>query len=287
MSIVRAIVGLELVANQAPRQPITKGEGHVADHEPSQNLRSLDLSGLRWVLPGTCTTVGLWLARHWHDSGAAGSWVDASLMVGLAAGSGIAGAFLADGTGDSATAGAAFAVAGACVEIAVSAFTNNTDLSLIMWFIATVVGYAAMARTNRNTREAREGRAAAVTQTEMTTSTQRYVADSQERTAKHVVDRQSETIKYVADSRERTARYVADSQERSIKYATDHGAGRAAASLAEAQWMRNRGLDEFAEPSVYSVAAASEDAPQVTVPDFIPESFDAHPRTSETGQSAA
>lgn len=258
----------------------------MSDHEPSPGIKSLDLSGLRWVLPGACTTVGLWLARHWHDSGAAGSLGDTGLMVGLAAGAGIAGAFLADGTGDSAMAGTAFAVAGACAEIAVCGYTNSTDLTWIMWLIATVVGYAAMARTTRNTREGRETRAVAITQAEMTTGTQRYVADSQERTAKYVVDRQSETTRYVADSRERTARHVADSQERTIKYVADrHPAG--AANLAEAKWMRERGLDDYAEPSISSLAVAGEGTPGSVVPDYIPEDFDAHPGASKADQGHA
>lgn len=249
-------------------------------------IKSLQLSDLRWALTPISTTTALRLARHWHDTGAAGSWGDAALMIAISAGAGVAGASLSSGTGDSGAAVPAFMIAGAVGSMEVCAYTNNTTLPWIMWLIANVLGLYATSRTSRRTREGREVRATALQQTEMITSTQRYTVDRQSETARYVVDRQSETARYVADSRERTARHVVDSQERTIKYVADkHPA--AAASLAEAQWLRARGLDQHAEPSVYSVAAAAEESPRVVVPDFVPEDFDARPETSKTDQGRA
>jgi hypothetical protein len=260
----------------------------VSDLESqSPEIRSLDLRDLRWALPCITTSTALWLARRWHANGAAGSWADASLMVGLGIAAGVAGGVAAhrSTSDDSTLAATCFGVAGACASIAVSAFTNSLDLSWIMWLISTGVGYVSVARTGRRVREGRETRTTAVDRTRLKTDATRYVADVQADATRYVADVQGRAAMYVADARASATRYVADSQERTIRYAVDHGAGVPAASLAEAQWMRARDLDQYAEPSVYSVAV-TDSAPS-RVPDYIPEHFDARPRTSKTDQSAA
>jgi hypothetical protein len=108
------------------------------------------------IAPGVSTTVVLWLARQWHDQGAAHSAGDVALMIVLAtaaAGFGIVNATGRHGGEDMLTT-SAFAAAGAFAVTAVAAYANGWALPLIMWALSTLTVYAISAHFWRQDRRA-------------------------------------------------------------------------------------------------------------------------------------
>ncbi|WP_335981342.1 hypothetical protein [Streptomyces sp. CA2R106] len=97
--------------------------------------------------PALATTTVLALARIWNANGAEHSIGDASVMGALAIGAAFAGNALARGqSGEPAAAAMGFTAAGTFALAGVAAYTDGLPLPLLLWGIATVLGYVVAAR---------------------------------------------------------------------------------------------------------------------------------------------
>jgi hypothetical protein len=97
--------------------------------------------------PALATTTVLALARIWNANGAQHSVGDASVMGALAIGAAFAGNALAHGqSGEPAAAAIGFTAAGTFALAGVAAYTDGLPLPLLLWGIATVLGYVVAAR---------------------------------------------------------------------------------------------------------------------------------------------
>ncbi|WP_329368512.1 hypothetical protein OG896_23925 [Streptomyces sp. NBC_00669] len=97
--------------------------------------------------PALATTTVLALARIWNANGAEHSIGDASVMGALAIGAAFAGNALARGqSGEPTAAAIGFTAAGTFALAGVAAYTDGLPLPLLLWGIATVLGYVAAAR---------------------------------------------------------------------------------------------------------------------------------------------
>jgi hypothetical protein len=100
--------------------------------------------------PALATTTVLALARIWNANGAQHSVGDASVMSVLAVGAAFAGNALARGeSGEPVAAAVGFTAAGTFALAGVAAYTDGMPLPLLLWGIATVLGYVLAARTWR------------------------------------------------------------------------------------------------------------------------------------------
>jgi hypothetical protein len=99
------------------------------------------------VAPLLSTSTVLFLARWWHQQGAAHSVGDAVLMCALAGAAGIAGTVNACGQsgGKESLSTLCFAAAGAFAVTGVAAYSNGLALPLLMWAITTLTTYAISA----------------------------------------------------------------------------------------------------------------------------------------------
>jgi hypothetical protein len=105
------------------------------------------------VAPVLATTTVLALARIWNANGAQHSVGDASVMGVLAIGAAFAGNALARGSsGEPVAAAVGFTAAGTFALAGVAAYTDGLPLPLLLWGIATVLGYVLAARTWRTDR---------------------------------------------------------------------------------------------------------------------------------------
>jgi hypothetical protein len=105
------------------------------------------------VAPVLATSTVLALARIWNANGAQHSIGDASVMGVLAVGAAFAGNALARGeSGEPVAAAVGFTAAGTFALAGVAAYTDGMPLPLLLWGIATVLGYIAAARTWRTDR---------------------------------------------------------------------------------------------------------------------------------------
>lgn len=103
--------------------------------------------------PAIATSTVLILARIWNANGAEHSTGDAWLMGVLAVGTAVAGGLTATGrNGDPTLSGTAFAASGSLVFAGVAAYSDGLSLPLVLWAIATVLGYALAARYWRDDR---------------------------------------------------------------------------------------------------------------------------------------
>ena len=103
--------------------------------------------------PIAATTTVLALARIWNANGAQHSIGDASVMGVLAIGAAFAGNALATGeSGEPVAAAIGFTAAGTLALAGVAAYTDGLPLPLLLWGIATVLGYVAAARHWRTDR---------------------------------------------------------------------------------------------------------------------------------------
>ncbi|MEV0090064.1 hypothetical protein [Streptomyces sp. NPDC050738] len=103
--------------------------------------------------PAIATSTVLILGRIWNANGAEHSTGNAALMVVLAAGSAVAGAFAAGGrSGDSTLAGTAFATSGTLALAGVAGYADGISLPLLLWALATAVAYGLAARYWRTDR---------------------------------------------------------------------------------------------------------------------------------------
>jgi hypothetical protein len=103
--------------------------------------------------PALATSTVLILARIWNATGAEHSTGDAWLMGTLAVGAALAGGMLSTGRhGDGTAAALAFTAAGTIAFGGIAAYTDGLPLPLLLWGIATVLGYVMAARYWRTDR---------------------------------------------------------------------------------------------------------------------------------------
>ncbi|TKA09526.1 hypothetical protein [Actinacidiphila oryziradicis] len=103
--------------------------------------------------PALATSTVLALARIWNAGGAEHSTGDAWLMGTLATGTAVAGGLLSTGQhGDSTAAAIVYAGSGALAFGGIAAYTDGLPLPLLLWAIATVLGYTLAARYWRTDR---------------------------------------------------------------------------------------------------------------------------------------
>ncbi|MCX5310364.1 hypothetical protein [Streptomyces sp. NBC_00154] len=108
------------------------------------------------VAPAVATSTVLILGRIWNANGAEHSVGNAALMVVLAAGAAMAGAFAAAGRGggDGVLAATAFATSGGLALAGVTGYADGLSLPLLLWVLATAVAYGIAARYWRTDRRA-------------------------------------------------------------------------------------------------------------------------------------
>ncbi|MFD7235080.1 hypothetical protein ACFWAT_07195 [Streptomyces syringium] len=103
--------------------------------------------------PAIATSTVLILARIWNAAGAEHSTGNAWLMGTLAAGAAVAGYVSINGHhGDGTLAATAFVLSGALAVTGVAAYADSIAPGLVLWAIATVLGYVLAARHWRHDR---------------------------------------------------------------------------------------------------------------------------------------
>ncbi|MEV4871611.1 hypothetical protein [Streptomyces syringium] len=103
--------------------------------------------------PAVATSTVLILARIWNANGAEHSTGAAALMGTLAAGAAAAGLASINGHhGDGTLAATAFGLSGALAVTGVAAYADSIAPGLVLWAIATVLGYVLAARYRRHDR---------------------------------------------------------------------------------------------------------------------------------------
>jgi hypothetical protein len=103
--------------------------------------------------PAIATSTVLILARLWNAHGAQHSIGDATIMGALAIGAAFAGSKLASGrSGEPVAAAIGFTAAGTLAFAGVAAYADGLPLPLLLWGIATVLGYVLTTRQRRTER---------------------------------------------------------------------------------------------------------------------------------------
>ncbi|MER7172635.1 hypothetical protein [Streptomyces mesophilus] len=102
--------------------------------------------------PALATSTVLILARIWNANGAEHSAGGAMLMGTLAATSAAAGIYCGDRLGDTTVTVTAFTGSAALTLAAVAAYSDGLSLPLLLWAIATLIGYGLAARLWRKER---------------------------------------------------------------------------------------------------------------------------------------
>ncbi|NGO76775.1 hypothetical protein G6045_14025 [Streptomyces sp. YC504] len=102
--------------------------------------------------PALATSTVLILARIWNANGAEHSVGGAMLMGTLAAASAAAGIYCGDRLGDTTVTVTAFTASAALTLAAVAAYSDGLSLPLLLWAIATLIGYGLAARLWRKDR---------------------------------------------------------------------------------------------------------------------------------------
>lgn len=126
----------------------------MTDHLTGPTARSWLAAAAPKAAPAVATSTVLILARIWNANGAQHSTGDATLMGSLSAAAALAGIVAATGQhGNGELTATAFATSGALAVAGVAAYSEPLAPALVLWAIATILGYVLAGRYWRQDRK--------------------------------------------------------------------------------------------------------------------------------------